>query len=180
MELIQRVVIISFLLIERKLSNPYDYCAHFFNVEVFYCDDFPAGAQILKNSICEESRFGEKESVSAVEVCMTTIRSKGRTPYLMSFLDTGDLLVYKVYLYDHPADSEREEPVDAPYLPIRMRRIAHDFITRPFQGFEEEEENVDDDDGMKKYTWCGGRRIVPFSRISGRSGVFIGGDNPGW
>lgn len=81
---------------------------------------------------------------------------------LKAFLNTGDLLVYSMFLYDKNSGG----------LSIRFRRMAHGFITRPFY------KSLITKKSMFKYNWHGGKRILPFTKMSKKSTIFIGGDKP--
>ena len=62
--------------------------------------------------------------------------------YLQSFLDSGDLLVYKMFFYDSTSAEINKEDIET-YLPIRFQRVSHGYITRPFTGTDGHDEDVE-------------------------------------
>ena len=103
---------------------------------VFWCRDFSAGFDVLKNEALEDGDRGEQdESTESLmlraskgtkglprveEVCFAQLGAPGSCPFVISFLSNGDLLVYQAFTYEAHPD----------HAPIRLSRIHHNFITR--------------------------------------------------
>jgi len=149
---------------------------------VFRTAAFNMGFQTLPNRICEPDIATNPEvprivnPVEVVELRMATLAPGRLRTYVFAFLDTGDLLVYEVFAFDAPREFGLGERV-ARYSPVRLSRVPHALISRPFTP----KDKLGRRQGQgPKEEWTGGKRIVPFSNVAGRAGVFLGGVSPTW
>jgi len=150
---------------------------------VFRSHGLSQGYKTLTNLKCErelEDTLGGLQKLESpsmiVELKVCTLSPGRLRTYLFAFLDTGDLMIYEVFSFDAPREYSLEVKVTS-YTPIRLSRIPHRLITRPF--------TAEDDLGQRngqgpKENWNGGPRIIPFKNVAGRSGIFLGGNCPAW
>lgn len=170
---------------------------------IWSCQNFSFGANVLVNDAVTETLDAFSSAASTpksavtpqnssllppkvVEMCMCQIGSPTSPPYLMAFLDTGDLIVYQCFEYPE----ERT-------IPLRMSRVHHNFITRPLSSrtLSDRKRNnnrpntfkdpnsaarLDSENDPMTNIWKGGNRLTVFQNVCDRRGVLVGGYRPAW
>jgi len=150
---------------------------------VFRTHGLAQGFKTLTNLKCEkeleDTKSGKqklKDPLGIVELKVCTLTPGRLRTFFFAFLDNGDLMIYEVYSFDAPREYALEVKVTS-YAPVRLSRVSHRLITRPFTA----EDNLGQRSGQgPKEKWKGGPRIIPFKNVAGRSGIFLGGYCPAW
>ena len=154
----ERVVVDSVICIVHRGSALELYVLPQFTL-IFRYDRYAAGNKVLTDGAADAGSHTLPNVNEVGMYRMSDTATAPAAPILFTLLDTGDLLLYQAFTF---------RTDDARRCPLRFRRIEHDLLTRPIlSGCT-----------ATPVDWSYGRRLVPFTSLSGRPTVAIGGAVP--
>ncbi|KAK5584382.1 hypothetical protein RB653_005993 [Dictyostelium firmibasis] len=137
-----------------------------------------------ENGITSKNNYNEIQNSEILDIVEISLHSLNNSdPYLFMFNKIGDLIVYKSF--------KREKNDELRFKKYNHSFILRDSVTEFYQKQQEKEllngmdDDMDEDEKKKKKeeeeeNLNRQKRIVEFSSISGKRGLFIGGKKPLW
>ncbi|CAG8584006.1 12053_t:CDS:10 [Acaulospora morrowiae] len=172
--------------------------------EVFNFPHFDLSPAVLADFNTRQNVKSSGQTVEIQEILLINIGHRSKYPYLIARSNVGDIIIYKAFRYvpgTDPTDPFQKsqtqgELVDR--LAVRFSRVPHEYISRETiysdihdkpvsrkstqQETNEEETNQFDNDfeKLKISLRQTKKRLIPFTNISGYTGVFVTGVRPLW
>ncbi|CAG8596773.1 4454_t:CDS:10 [Cetraspora pellucida] len=172
--------------------------------EVFHFPHFDLSPTVLNDVITRQNMKTSGQTVDIQEILLINIGRRTKEPYLIARSSVGDIMIYKAFRYipgtdiSDPFLKSQSQSEFTNRLAIRFSRVHQEYISREtiFSDIHDkpvsrrttlQEPNIDEVDQtshdvekrspiLKQIN----RRLIPFTNISGYSGVFVTGAKPVW
>ncbi|CAG8433080.1 10709_t:CDS:10 [Diversispora eburnea] len=171
--------------------------------EVFHFPHFYLSPAVLADFKTRQNVKSSGQTVEIQEILLINIGQPNKYPYLIAHTNVGDIIIYKAFRYipgidvTDPFQKSQIQYESDNRLAIRFSRVSHEYISRETiysdihdkpvsrkstQDLNNEELNISDND-VERYRVLlrhTKRRLIPFTNISGFSGIFVTGVKPLW